>query len=172
MSNTDHPHEAGSFRKNSFPLKFTDHNFSAYCFSTIGCKVFYHGRYDVEDRDDEVSSPLMGPDHLQHLDAVRVGIQNFPPPAIVSWRSKDGAYHEAKIDLDEIFKDRRIVHNVDERDIPDNASVADPDILLVVNDRTISVYMKAFIPLKHQRDPGNKYSALSHDAILVYAKTY
>ncbi|MBB3229148.1 hypothetical protein FHW69_003800 [Luteibacter sp. Sphag1AF] len=172
LSKTGQSKKHGPFVVNKFPLTFKDHNFSAYCFSTRGCRVFYNGRYDVHDSEEEISRPLMGDAHLQDLYAVRIGIQSFPEPALVAWRSKDGSYHEAKVDLDEIFKKRRVVHDVDEKEILKDAAVLDPDIILVVDDRTISVYMKAYIPLKHPENPANKYSNARDELVLAYRQLY
>ncbi|MBB3228662.1 hypothetical protein FHW69_003304 [Luteibacter sp. Sphag1AF] len=168
----EHAGKSGPFKKNTFPLTFSGHNFSAYCFNTWGCKVIYDDMYDVRDRDDVLSSPFMGPDHLQRLNAVRISIENFPPPAIVTWRSRDGVPHEDAIDLDRIFRDRRIVHKIDEKKISDTAFIGNPDILLIVDDRTLSIYMKTYLPLKKLRDPANRYSGMSESFVRIYAKTY
>ncbi|MBB3229149.1 hypothetical protein FHW69_003801 [Luteibacter sp. Sphag1AF] len=159
-------------RQRKFPLTFTAHNFAAYCFSTSGCKVLYDGMYDVMDSENKLTAPLMGPKHLHGLDAVTLDIANFPPPAVVSWRSRDGTFHEDSVNLDEIFKDRRVVHNVDEKKISETVFIADPDILLIVDDRTLSVYMKTYLPLKELSDPANRYSGMSESFVLVYTKTY
>lgn len=163
-SDSSHP-------RSDFPLKFKAHNFSAYCFETIGCKVLYDNRYDVRDGDDKLSRPLTA-EFFSRLDATTLGIRNFPPPAVVTWRSKDGVPHEARIDIGEIFKDRRVLHNVAEKDIPERAYIRDPDVVLVVNDRTISVYMRVSIPLKEPRVPGNKYSNYQSDLVLAYSHSY
>ncbi|MBB3229150.1 hypothetical protein FHW69_003802, partial [Luteibacter sp. Sphag1AF] len=133
-------------RPNRFPLTFSGHNFSAYCFSAWGCKVIYDHMYVVSGLDHVLSGPLRGPDHIQQLGAVYTSGDNFPPPVVVTWRSRDGVPHKDSIDLDQIFRDRRIVHDVDEKKISEIAVIANPEILLIVDDRTLSIYMKAFIP--------------------------
>src|SRR3546814_7992568 len=65
------------------------------------------------------------------LTASFLSIANFPPPAVVSWRSKDGTPLRAEVDIDKIFKDRLIRHNVAREDIPEKAGVHNPDIVLV-----------------------------------------
>ena len=170
-TSSDPSHQPGTQARSDFPLKFKAHNFSAYCFETIGCKVLYNNRYDVRDADDKLSRPLTA-EYFSRLDATTLGIRNFPPPAVVTWRSKDGVLHQARIDIGEIFKDRRVLHNVAEKDIPERAYVGDPGIVLVVNDRTISVYMRAFIPLNEPAIPGNKYSYFQNDLVLAYSHSY
>src|SRR3546814_1382825 len=94
------------------------------------------------------------------------------PPAVVSWRSKDGTPLRAEVDIDKIFKDRLIRHNVAREDIPEKAGVHNPDIVLEVDDRTINVYMRAFVPTKEPQTPGNKHSNFRNDLIKVFSRTY
>jgi hypothetical protein len=150
------------------------HNFSGFCFNTIGCKILYAGVYDEHSEEQEVSPP-QPPDFLKSVEADRGGIDNFPPPAMVTWRSLDGVPHEASVDIGEIFKDQRVLHNVPKKDIPtETVAVAPPgpDIILVVNDRTISVYMKAMIALKSPRIPSNPLTNFVEEPILAYTHTY
>lgn len=157
---------------NTFPLKFKKHNFSAFCYDTIGCKVFYAGMYMTRDDDDEKSPPAP-PRLLNNMRAGHLAIDNFPPPAIVTWRSLDGVAHEAKIDIGEIFKDQRILHHVPEDEIPTETAAFDgSNIILLVIDRTISVYMKTTIYLKEPRNPSNPLSNASHEITLAYSHTY
>src|SRR3546814_294692 len=106
------------------------------------------------------------------LTASFLRIANFPPPAVVSWRSKDGTPLRAEVDIDKIFKDRLIRHNVAREDIPEKAGVHNPDIVLEVDDRTINVYMRAFVPTKEPQTPGNKHSNFRNDLIKVFSRTY
>src|SRR3546814_10216423 len=92
-------------------------------------------------------------------------VANFPPPAIVTWRSKDGVPHRAEIDIGEIFSDKLIRHNLAREEISETASIAHPGIILEVNDRTINVYMRARISTKALQIPGNKYSDYRDDLI-------
>jgi hypothetical protein len=172
MSTHDSSHSSDTSSQKKADLRFTTHNFAAYCFDTIGCKVLYDNAYEVRNEDGKISPPPHAEDYLTYLDASTLGISNFPPPALVTWRSRDGEAHEATVDIGEIFKDRRILHNVLEKDIPEDADTDGPAIILVVNDRTISVYMRAFIPLKEPTIPGNKYSSGRDDLMLAYSHTY
>lgn len=162
----------GAVARNTFPLKFKSHNFSAYCFNTIGCKVLYAGMYHVRKHEDEVSAPPL-PDYLNRLSASTISIDNFPPPAVITWRSLDGVHHEAKVDIGAIFKDQRVLHHVPEDQIPtETAAYDDANIILVVNDHTISVYMKTTIALKVPRDPTNRRSSSADEMTLAYTHTY
>jgi hypothetical protein len=158
--------------QNKFPLKFVEHDFGAYCFNATGCKVLYADFYEVHDGENELSDPPQK-DYLENLNGSYGGIKNFPPPAVVTWRSLDGVPHEAKVDIGAIFKDERVLHHVPERDIyvsPEPFS--GPEIILVVNDRTISVYMKTTIYLKEPNIPSNPYSFGINETTLAYTHSY
>ncbi len=104
-----------------------------------------------------------------------IGIDNFPAPADVQWKSLDGVPHEAKVDMAAIFKDQLIWHKVPKSDMADfyHGPVAGaPNIFLEVNDRTINVYMEMLIPTKTEQIPGNKYSNGRDDLFLVWTCTY
>lgn len=154
------------------PFTFDRHNFGAYCYDTYGCKVLYNDRYVTSQDDDELrpSSASVGPDHLKNLVGGYLGIANFPPPAVVTWRSRDGTPHEAHIDIAEIFKDQIIRHNLSPGDLPTEtiATLDAPDIVLVVDDRTISVYMRATVYLK---DTPDRRRERRDDMILAFSQT-
>lgn len=155
-----------------WPLTFKEHSFSARCYDTLTCSVWYAGL----DQGDEKPSPpstKFGPDYLGNWRGGHIGIRNFPDPAEVTWRSKDGSYLEAVVDIAAIFREELIRHNVPRDDIPelpDGKYRGDPSILLEVNDRAIRVYTRAMIPTRSFRKPGNPYSNFRYDLILV--KTY
>jgi hypothetical protein len=169
MSTHDSSHSSDTSLQKKADLRFTRHKFAAYCFDTMACRVLYNNRYEA--REDKLSLPLTQ-EFFRRMDATTLGIPNFPPAAVVTWRSKDGLAHEAKVDIGEIFKDQRILHNVKEGDVMEDADVDSPGIILVVNDRTISVYMKAFVSLKDPAIPGDKYSSARYDLMLAYSHTY
>ena len=97
-------------------------------------------------------------------------IRNFPPPAVVSWKSKDGQAHQAEIDIGNIFRDEVIRHSVPREEmaeLPDGEFKNEPAVLLEVNDRVVRVYMRAHIPTTRLQKPGNPYSDFRNDLILV-----
>jgi hypothetical protein len=158
-----------------WPLKFKAHYFGAACFNTQSCIVLYrdfpHGAMH-EGPSPSIESTGRSLDQL--LTASRGPIPNFPPPAKVTWRSKDGTPHEAQIDIGEIFRDELIRHNLARRDIPDStvASEHAPGIILEVDDRTINVYMRAHISTRELQEPGNRYSDFRDDLIKVFSRSY
>jgi hypothetical protein len=168
-SNAKHEFEAVP---NEWPLRFQQHNVGVACYDTYACKLLYNDHYMVREADDvlQPSSASIGPKYLEYVSGSYLGIRNFPPPAVVTWRSKDGVSHEAKIDVGEIFKDQLIRHKVLQEDLPtDTVAVNDPEIIFEVNDRTINVYMRAMVFLK---DTKVRHSDFRNDLILAFSQTY
>jgi hypothetical protein len=157
-----------------WPLRFRTHNFAAFCYDTYGCKVHYAGLWDI-DEDPQIlqpSSASYGVDYQRGWLGGHLGIENFPSPVEVSWRSKDGQPHAARIDIGAIFADQLIRHRVPRAEIPEDASIPDPDIVLEINDRTINVYMRGFVPTRTLQIPGNRYSDARDDLILVHTEVF
>jgi hypothetical protein len=157
-----------------WPLKFVQHNFGSECYDAYDCSVSYNGLRLGIGKPGELRPSLkdVHPDTLRNAAAGQIGIMNFPPPAQVRWRAKDGTPLEASVDIGAIFANGLIRHEVPREDIPEGISILNPDVLLVVNDRTIDVYMRAFIPTKVQQIPGNQHSGHRDDLVLAWSKTY
>lgn len=155
-----------------WPLWFVRHRFGSSCFSVQRCVIDYAGL-----RKESSSSPRPSIDSLGFpLEKILYGshsaIRNFPGPADVEWVTMDGTRLRASVDFATIFEDRMVRHHTAREDIPDQVYIPDPDIVLVVNDRTIDVYMRAWIPLKEPKFPGRPHSNFNYEAILVSSETY
>ncbi|AZQ54615.1 hypothetical protein [Burkholderia cenocepacia] len=125
--------------------------------------------------EDERSPPKPAGDGTRAWGSTELDIRNFPKPAEVRWKSKDGAAHGACIDIGRIFEDELIWHNLRKEDMTDFYSgpvAGAPDIYLEVDDRTINVYTAMFIPTKAEQIPGNKDSDFRKDVLLVWSRTY
>ncbi|SFI77093.1 hypothetical protein [Methylobacterium brachiatum] len=157
-----------------WPLKFVQHDFDAFCYSTYRCAVRYNGFTFADDPDDklQISSASLGSGYPDNLKASYLGVPNFPMPADVSWRSADGTAHHAEVDIAHIFAGGLIKHNAKREDIAEGVSITNPEIILEVNDRTINVYMRAHIPMKTLQIPGNRYSDYRADLVLAWSRTY
>jgi hypothetical protein len=144
MSTQSDSSHAQTSDSSMFPLRFVKHDFQVFCYNTIRCHVIYNDfNFKAEERP---SPPPPSADYRDHWPfASYLGIRNFPPPAEVNWTSLDGVAHTAKVDIGAIFKDERVLYSVPDAEIPDRSWGGEPGILLEVNDRTINVYMKAFI---------------------------
>lgn len=157
------------------PLRFAAHNFEAFCYNTLRCSVIYDGRQFTRLALAR-RSPSPPPGYRKSWPhALYLGIGNFPAPANVQWTSLNGVAHEARVNMAELFKDQLVWHKVPKSDMADfyRGSVAgEPDIFLEVNDKTVSVYTKMFIPTKAEQISGNKDSNFRNDLFLVWTHTY
>lgn len=151
-------------------MPFFDHNFSARCYDTLACRVLYDKSYVVNE--DKPSGPLTSA--ISKNLRGGWGILDFPSKAQVVWTSKDGEVHEEEIDLEEIFKSRLVIYSpqLDIGDVNLAVSYMPPDIILVVEGRSVHVYMKAMIPLIRPMDPRNKHTNYRHDLVLAYSKKF
>ena len=175
MPSATAPSSSRSMPVKQWPLKFKSHSFGAFCYDTQTCTIRYA---NLEHGSEQPSPPSVtyGPGYLDHLSGGHAGIRNFPPPAQVSWRSKDGQAHTAEIDIGELFADEIIRHNVKREEmanLPDGEFRDEPSILLEVNDRAIRIYMRAMIFLKKRVEvAGQVRGDFRNDLILVKTYTY
>lgn len=173
MTNPSDTTDAQEASASMFPLRFHIHGFGVHCYNTLQCQVVYYGHDYTRLFGDKPSGPPPSADYRDHWPtATRHAIPNFPPPAEVRWTSRDGVQREAKVDIGTIFKDQLVLYHVPDSEIPYRSWGDDPNILLEVNDRTISVFMKAFIATKAEQIPGNKHSDFRDDVILAWTHTY
>jgi hypothetical protein len=155
-----------------WPLFFKRHLFGAICFDTRGCEVVYDGR-DHGTAEETPSISSIPPERYRALMVARYGdLPNFPGPAKLRWRSKDGSEHTAEVDFAEIFKDGLIRHTVAREDIAEDVSMGFTHLLIEIDDRTVNVYTRTMIPTKREQIPGNRYSFFRDDLIKVYSQTY
>jgi hypothetical protein len=158
---------------NAWPLQFKRHGFDAFCYNTQACTVIYSDLdLTPEDKQRPSGAPPAGDYRAKWGKASHIGINNFPGPAVVKWTSADGQAHEARVDIAEIFKDERVLHQVKQADYPEGSFGGSVDIFLEVNDRTLTVFSKAHVPTKTEQVPGNKYSFHRNDLIQAWSKTY
>lgn len=158
------------------PLHFMRHDFAAVCYNTLRCSVIYNSNQFTPFAVDKPSAAPKSATYRNNWgQAGYLGIRNFPPPAAVRWTSLDGVDHEDEIDIAAIFKDQLIWHKVPKADMADfyrGPVAGEPDIFVEVNDRTVNVYTKMFIPTKTEQIQGNKYSNARDDLFLAWTHTY
>ena len=154
-----------------WPLWFAWHQFGTHCFSTQSCKILYAGRPHGVERPGP-SFESLGRPLDKVLRAGRGPIRNFPPAAEVAWVSTDGTRLTANVDMAEIFADRMVRHTVPREDILENSNIPYPGIILVVDDRTVSVYMSTWMALKAPKNPENPHSNQHSGVVLVHSRTY
>lgn len=149
------------------PAHFKWHNFAAACGQTYDCKVVYANHVQ---RNDRGLSPPLRSDVLDRTPGEHVGIDNFPKPAIVTWRSGDGVAHAAEVDIGAIFKDQVVRHRVPRGDF--DGVGEGPTVLLIVEDRKVRVYMNARVYLTYEEVVGNPYSKFRDELTLAFEKVY
>lgn len=76
----------------------------------------------------------------------------FAGPVDIAWKSQDGTDHSYALDLDEVFKDRKVLHTEDEARFykPEPVYGSAPTIIIELNDRTLNVYM--FVTIRLEKD--------------------
>lgn len=151
----------------SEPIRFSTHAFGAHCFGGAGCRVEYSGRVIRNRSDNELNPPLPSTDLGELIVAPHIGIPNFPAPASVSWTSEDGDSLQALVDIGAIFADQLVRHDVPAAELPRFLySEIEPEILVVVRDRQLDVFMRARIPI------ANEGAGVRNSLVLVDSQTY
>jgi hypothetical protein len=187
------PYMAGPLLgKDPWPLRFYSHGFSAHCFNTLACSLVYNRRqfgtqrYDYMDQIIErPSGPPPQHDWKTQLGGGGDAIlpidhdgETFPSPVEVAWTSLDGTQHTASLNLDALFRERLVLHNLRKEEITEawlagcSFQPVVPEIFVEVNDRTISIYMEALVCTKAEQKPGNPNSHFRSDVILAWTHTY
>jgi hypothetical protein len=165
-----HRHTASRVEDGVLKIPFSDHVFGAVCFDTLRCRVLYDNAYVVNQ-----GSPR-GPFTERNRDNLDGSWIILQPPAVarVTWTSKDGVDHDEAIDLGGIFHSRlvRYAPDLDVNDVDLKTYPGGPGIILVVDDRSIHVYMRAHISLLKPIDPRNKYSDFRSDLVAAYTHRF
>ena len=161
----------------AWPLKFKRHNFRAYYYNTLTCSIIYN-RYQFSLHEHQPSpSPPPG-DYRAGWSANHIIGTRFPGPIRAQWTALDGSEHRAEIDLEALFADRLVLHNLTRNDFTDDwlaAKSINPvpaDILMELNDRTISIFSQALLVTKDDIRPDEHPSRLREDLIPVWTHTY
>ncbi|WP_363798494.1 hypothetical protein ABU614_01240 [Lysobacter firmicutimachus] len=165
-----------------WPLTFDEFSFGVRCYNTLASNILFMDHQFA--LDDEVDGPSGSPVSSEWKDrwmaGFIVGPETMPPgPVEIRWTSLDGVSHHAEVDLiGDIFPTREVRHNVPKEDVNEewahfeHGKVGAPQILMEINDRTVSVYMKAHVLTKSFPIPGRTDVRSRLDLILVWSKTY
>lgn len=159
-----------------WPIRFDSFSFDARCYNTLKCHIYYN----KSEMSLHVSEPSGQPFKENWKDSwsagYSLGYPGFPPPVEIYWTALDGVARETKIDLEDVFPDRLVLHNVPREDIRPGWEGAresrDVDILLELNDRTINIYMRGRILQKKIKDSDDPNGKWRRDLILAWTKTY
>lgn len=159
-----------------WPIRFDKFSFGARCYNTLKCRIYYD-KAQLSLHLDEPSGEPYKPNWKDAWSAsYSLGYPGFPPPIDIRWTALDGVARETKIDLEEVFPDRLVLHNVQREDIKpgweNDPSARWVDILLEVNDRTINIYMRGEILQRKLKDSDDPDGEWRRDLVLAWTKTY
>jgi hypothetical protein len=165
-----HRHIASKVEDGILKIPFSNHVFDAACYDTSRCRVLYNNAYVVNQGSSR------GPFTERDYDNMGGHWIILEPPgaARVTWTSKDGVDHDETIDLGEIFRSRlvRYASDLNVSDVNLSVPPSSPDIILVVENRSIRVYMKAWVSLLYPSDPTNKLSNFRTDPVEAYSRNF
>jgi len=159
-----------------WPIRFDSFSFDACCYNTLKCHIYYN-KSEMSLHISEPSGQPISENWKESWSAgYSLGRPGFPPPVEIYWTALDGVARETEIDLEDIFPDRLVLHNVAREDVKPGWEktpyARSADILLEVNDRTINVYMRGWIVLKERESPDDPGSDERRDLVLAWTKTY
>lgn len=153
-------------------LKFKTHDLNIQCYSVGDVRLEYAGTlYTLFD--GKISKEKTAKDATKYPSGKSGSYYAFASPVKIEWRSRDGTRLQHTLNLDEIFKDRRVLHTDDPARIykPMPITGDEPTIIVELNDRTVNVYMFAVIQLIPV-DPNAKQRDEHENRTLAYSKTY
>jgi hypothetical protein len=153
-------------------LKFSTHDFGILCYGGIAnLEIVYAGSphelcFDTPAREKLPSDEKRVPGFLSG------SYPAFAGPVEMEWNARDGIHLTHTIDLDEVFKDRVVLHTADSARIYEAKPISggEPTIIVEVNDRTVSVYMKVSLQLV-RADPTDTGRDRSTHFTRAYSKT-
>jgi hypothetical protein len=152
-------------------LKFREHDFGILCYGGItNLELVYGGSghslcHNSPGREKLQSDEKRIPGFLSGT------YRAFAGPVEMEWNARDGTHLTHKIDLDNVFKDRIVLHTANSARIykANPVSSGAPTIIIEVNDRTVSVYMHVNLLLVHN-DPSETGRELSTHFTRAYSK--
>ena len=159
---------------NTRPISFDHHDFGVYAYNASELSIIYNNFQHAPWDNKEIRPPKKD-NAEKYWGGGYGGVNNFPPPAKVKWRAKDGTPLEASIDIGLIFKEQVILHKEDPKQLTKyyDSTPSDPDIILEVNNRTINVYMLANMNVVPEGKSEQKSeNILRRSLTLAYSKTY
>jgi hypothetical protein len=153
-------------------LKFSTHDFGISCYGGItNLELVYAASphklcFDTPGREKLPSDEKRVPGFLSG------SYHAFAGPVEMEWNARDGTHLIHSVDLDEVFKNRVVLHTADSARIYKAKPISggEPTIIFEVNDRTVSVYMKVSLQLV-RADPIVEGRERSTHFTRAYSKT-
>lgn len=170
-----------SEERQAWPLRFDSYSFGARCYNTLQSSILYSNHQlalpkELDGPSGQPHSPDWKDDWSAGFNLDRDFLKHgFPDPLKIKWTALDGSELLAFVDLDAIFPDRIILHNVPREEVLEEWALYDAhpaSILLEVNDRTINVYMRARVMTKNRPFPDRPDIRSRRDLVLACTNTY
>lgn len=129
-------------------LIFSRHNLAVFCYEVSEVSVTYAGsrRHYMQDGIARAKTPS----DMDRFPNMTMGhYRTFESPVELRWRSRDGTLLDTVVDLASIFTDCKILHNEPPERIyrPMPFSGGMPTIIVELIDRTVNIYLLAYIQL-------------------------
>ena len=153
------------------PLTFKTHDISTNCYSAQDVKISY-GSLVNKICAKGISREKTANDDRRLPTGSALGYRAFEDKVYVEWRSSDKEFHSQVLDLDEIFKGKVVLHNIDPKLIywPIPMVGDGPTIVVEVNDRTLNVYMDVEVKFETKNENSIAVSA-TRFRTLAFTKT-
>lgn len=153
-------------------LKFSTHDFGILCYGGITNLNLVYGGSGHELCKDTPGREKLPSDEKRGPGFKSGSYRAFAGPVDMEWNARDGTHLTHTIDLDEVFKDRVVLHTADSARIYKAKPISgcEPTIVIEVNDRTVSVYMEVSLQLV-RADPTDTGRDRSHHFTRAYSKT-
>jgi len=153
-------------------LKFQTHELNLQIYSAGDLRLVYAGS-PHEIAMGRIAKDKTAEDAARYPGFTSGDYPAFAGPVEMEWRSKDGTHFKHTLDLDSIFKDRKVLHDENPADIykPMPILGRQPIIIIEVNDRTVNVYMFTSIQL-NPKDPDAARRDRRDHRVLAYSKTF
>lgn len=130
-------------------LKFSTHDLNIQVYSASDVELVYAGT------PHKLSTGKLAPaktktDETKYLNFKSGAYNAFPGPVEIKWSTADGSKLAASIDLDDIFKERKVLHTEEMSRLymADPIAGGRPTIIVEVNDRTLNIYMAVTLRLE------------------------
>ncbi|MGO1073410.1 hypothetical protein [Lysobacter sp. CA199] len=162
-----------------WPLTFDSFSFGSRVYNTLRCSILFNNyQFALDDELDVPSGEPRSADWKDHWTASHnVFFDDAAPGSVeVRWMPLDGVERTAEIDLiEEVVPNRIVHHNVSKAEVNEDWARFDkvhPELLMEVNDRVITIYMKARILTNSSRDPERPNLRSRNELVQVWSKTY
>lgn len=153
-------------------LKFKKHNITTRCYGASHARIVYAGLPHTPCGEKLAREKTLEDDKGYHGNTSGI-YSAFVDPIQVEWRSRDGVSHSQILNLDDIFKEKIVLHKEDMDRVykPMPLSGGYPTITIEVNDRTLSVYMDVYIIILPPDLNSNKRAGVLNRT-LAYTNTF